>query len=654
MQTFRLYLSTDPAPLTRNAVRDIAGEVLAPRHFFTGPEVALEGEHAEARETSWEVFRGRLLGPSQTRQTHTFETWDVYLVDETGRSGEPLLSLKLDWEGGQLHVVRGLLCYVWEGYDAGGNVILSRETTRWARELAGTVRLDRLSGAGELRDELVCQVFHAVVGASRLPLTSVEAPLPAFSLGRLAYFHGAAGPMRSWRELLVGTRGAGLGRLERAKHLETLLHATPHAEVRDLAARLAEDDGPGPLGVLRTVFNEASLSPWTDLVDRALALVDALEKRGHATAAGAADFLAGLVRQVARHLTAYDLVTFHHRGANYPDALLLDAALKACLRRAGQPPGLFLDELSDPEKVKEGKRLRRRALRQGWLLRRFYEGHPVPDAPTSPGEAARVLPPPHVRVPEEQILNPSKRPRRLFDGDPLAAHLGPRAAEVLARSVEDLHHPAELLELGTALFLDRPLGAGKAPGEPDQTVLLSHLAFSRSLAARRLEYLGEGLGLVGPAGLEALRKGLADLPVTGMAVSAVGGLPRPGAVSAADARQVAADFVFLRTTAPSARDFFRQYDFDPLFSRFPMDDLAGGAPVLILTVGDRLVIHDAAGRPRVELTLETGGGYETRAAGEYLAGGLRVVCVREGAGVPLAPRQDGLPDPPLVVGPRLA
>ena len=165
-----------------------------------------------------------------------------------------------------MHVVRGLLCYVWEGYDAGGNVYLSRETTRWVRELTGTILLPRFPTEGELLDELVCRVFHAVVGASRLPLSSVEAPLPAFSLGRLAYFYRPAPrpnqPARSWTELLESTRGIDLGRTEQAKLLETLLHATPFDEMVNLATRLAQQEaGPALLRRLRTLFNEVSLSP---------------------------------------------------------------------------------------------------------------------------------------------------------------------------------------------------------------------------------------------------------------------------------------------------------------------------------------------------------------------------------------------------------
>src|SRR5947209_306799 len=220
MLRFRSSLPASPVPLSVDSVRRLAEAVLAPGHFFTGPGMQLEWEHNAEQEAAWEVFHGRLVDRAHTRQTQTFEAWDVYLVDETGRSGEPLLSLKFDHTGGRLHVVRGLLCYVWEGYDAGGNVYLSRETTRWVRELTGTIPLDRFTTEGELLDELVCRVFHAVVGASRLPLTSVEAPLPAFSLGRVAYVYRPAPrpdrPACAWAELLDGTRGAGLGRTEQA------------------------------------------------------------------------------------------------------------------------------------------------------------------------------------------------------------------------------------------------------------------------------------------------------------------------------------------------------------------------------------------------------------------------------------------------------
>src|SRR5262249_42104173 len=129
-------------------------------------------------------------------------------------------------------------------------------------------------------------------------------------------------------------------------------------------------------------------------------------------------------------------------------------------------PAAFVPRAGDGEPTAGRKRLRRRALRQGWLLRRLYENHAVPDAPTSPGEHARVLPPECPRVPEEQLLQPAKRQKLLYADDPLPRHLGPLGDAALRESVADLRHTDELRELGLALSLDRPFGDAKAPAEP--------------------------------------------------------------------------------------------------------------------------------------------------------------------------------------------
>src|SRR5207247_11438994 len=110
-------------------------------------------------------------------------------------------------------------------------------------------------------------------------------------------------------------------------------------------------------------------------VDKSLSLLEALRVHGHLTTGQQIDALGGLLRQLGRHLTAYDLVTFHHRGANYPDALLLDAALKNYLSLIERQPDLLMG-------ASRVNMLRRRALRQACLLRHVYEGHAVPDAPT--------------------------------------------------------------------------------------------------------------------------------------------------------------------------------------------------------------------------------------------------------------------------------
>ncbi len=501
-------------------------EVMRPAHFYVGPGLTLEWEYVAAEEISWEIFRGRLLDPAHTRERRTFEAWNVYQIDPDGRSsgrggakrGAPpqeggvtpplLLSLKWDAAAGRLYVVRGIDSYVWEGYDSGGGVILSRERRKWVRELVGAVDVADFPDAADLHDELICLLFHAVVGSSRLPLTSVEAPLPAFSFGQLLYCHGIGGagdgPVRS-REALADAIGAAnaLNSLERVKLLEAFLHAHPLEEMPAAAVRFAKAPlTPNDLcGLLRDLFNHASLSPYTGPGEKTVALLDALERHGSLPAGAVVDILGWLLRHLGRHLTAYDLATFHHRGANYPDALVLDAALIAYLSRVEREPSLFLG--GDGQ-----QRLRRRALRQAWLIRRRYEGWPVPDLPTSPGENNRVLPPSHPRVPEEQILQPSRRTRRLYADDPLSTHLGPRAAEALRTSAADLEHAEELRELGMALFLDRPFGSGKAPGEPDGTLLLASEAYSPSVAEEQPQFLGARAG-------RPVRNGARRLPAAG-------------------------------------------------------------------------------------------------------------------------------------------
>jgi hypothetical protein len=647
-------LAAATGPLSLGAVRGLIADAVRPGHFFVGPATRLEWDHVAADEVSWEVFRGRLLDPAHTRQRRTFEAWNVYMIENGTRSAEPLLSVKLDAAAGQAHVVRAIYSYAWEGYDAGDSVILSRETKKWVRELVGTIDLGDFTDADDLLDEIICRLFQAVVGTSRLPLTSVEAPLPAFTFGELAYFYrpGAeAEPMRSHSELVERPRPTN-GR-EIAKFLETMLHVMPPEE-SPVTCDLFERQGRGiasyprtALYGLRLLFNEASLSPWTGLAEKALVFARRLTEhfKHEDDVADFADFLAHLLRQIGRHLNAYDLVVFHHAGANYPDALLLDVVLRFFLDLVERRPSLFLDAAEDDEAVRKTKRLRRRGLRQAWLVRQRYCGHLVPDMPTSPGENARVLPAPHPRVPEEQFLNPHRRTRRLFVDDPPGGPLGQTARAVLRQSIADLQHPDELRELGVALYLDRPLGAFKAPGEPDQTPLLSYEAFSRTVALRSLLALGRDRSLLPDDELAVRRQALEALTVAGVPLSEIASVPRPGVVSLADAAKVADDFLLKRTTESSRYwEFFRLFDFDPLYQRFGMASLLCapgylGEPALILGAPpDRggeivLTIYEAGSlRRRLELSANPREGYVCRGGVEYPRKGLRVRRVWEETG----------------------
>jgi hypothetical protein len=640
MPPFRKGKSANQKPTN---IAEVIAEMFRPAHFFLGPELELEWDYAE-QELVWEVFQGRLLDPAHTRQLRSFAAWRVYgkSPQEEGRPSEPLVALYLDAAAGLLHVVRGLDSYVWEGYDAGGNVYLSRERRKWVRELVYTLRLDRFADAAELRDELACALFLAVVGTSRLPLSSVETPLPQFSFGQLFYCYRpdaplSGSPVRGWRGLLTDMLAPQLNPREQAHLLETFLHAVPDDAMRPAAAALVRRwmqcgrtiaDLPV---VLRTLFNHVSLSPYTDLVTKTLGFLHALEDGGYFSTEQVVDFLSFLLRHIGRHLTAFDLVLFHHRGANYPDALLLDAVLKEYLAILDRRPDLFLDAENDDENVRRRKRIRRRALRQGWLLRRRYEGHAVPDLPTSPGENMRVLPPSHPRVPEEQITQPARRSRQLYAGDPLLPRLGGRAAEGLRQSFHDLESPDEWRELGLAVFLDRPLGEGKAATEPDGTLLLSAEAFSPCIARQRL------LALAGDVGIRSedacLQRLLARPPLPGLPLDAIGGPVRPGTISLADAGRASADFVFLRSTPNSVKAFLAQFDFTPLAQRFSLDGLLRRESMLIArsVASGCLVSYDARLRPRVELAVAAEKGFEMRAGQEYPLGGLRVLRLWQAA-----------------------
>jgi hypothetical protein len=641
---------------TPDAVRSLLAQLLLPGHFFQAGSTSLEWEAAVREETAWEVFRGRLLDPAHTRRRQTFLSWNVFLRTGTGRSDEPLLSVKLDEEGRQLHVVRALLCHAWEAYHAGDNVYLSRQTQKWVRELVGTVALDHFADLDTLRDEVICLLFQAVVGTSRLPLTSLEAPLPGFSLGELAYFHrphlsaaAAWTPLRSPADLIDAALGAHLSRPEQVKWLETFLRALPLLELPEAVERLVgrwrelglEADEFAPL--LGDLFNEVSLSPWTGFADRVVAFLGVLEERGWLAPGAGVDCLGQLLRQLGRHLGAYDLVQFHHQGANYPDALLLDALLAAYLERAERHPGLFEEAPRDSDAVRRQKRLRRRALRQACLLRCRYEGHPVPDAPTSPGENARVLPAPLARVPEEQILQPHRRQRRLFADRPLAPRFQGRIRELLRQSIDDLDDPDELRELGTALFLDRPLGTGKPPAAPDQTPLFSYVAFSPSLARRRLEELARHFDWPDPNRIGALAWRLGEGPAAdGLLVASLfpggrAGPSRPGTVSLADVLRVADDFVLLASTRRTVAAFCDLFNLQPLRGRLSLDYLSPGRRVLLVGGGAdevRLTVYDAGLRRRLELAFDPRRGYESRAGVEYPAGGLRVAGAWDEDGTP--------------------
>jgi hypothetical protein len=351
------------------------------------------------------------------------------------------------------------------------------------------------------------------------------------------------------------------------------------------------------------------------------------------------DFFGKLLRQLAQHLTAYDLATFHHGGANYPDALFLDVILKdhflGEIDMIGEADAdeetraLFLAD--DPP-----SRLRRRGLRQGCLLRRRYEFHPVPDMPTSPGENARVLPAPYRRVPDEQLAHAHRRRRRLFKTIPVTRYFDrPTLFEAFRRSIEDLQNPAERTELGVGLFIDRPLGYGKAVGEPDLTPMLAHQAFSLSIARRRVQELkqfAEELSLELPGDhFEAVAHELDRDAVRGVPAAL---LAEPGRPTAAltDVRRVAPDFMIVRTMPGGLGEFLSYFDWTPRRAVADLPFLRENRRPRVVAVvqtprGPVLGFFDDDYRCRLEATVDASAGFVRRAGIELPTKGLRIVAI---------------------------
>jgi hypothetical protein len=546
-------------------IAELVNRSLATGRFFVAPPYTLRIEHRPQETTPWEIFAGHLLDRSLTRQQQTFDAWHLYLDEASQAADVPLVSLRWQAPSQRLYVTRNILTHAHEAYESTPGVILTRPTQKWIQELVGT-----LDPAGrivqDVQDEIGQLVLMALAGISRLPITSVESPLTEFALGRIGYLpqHVATdsatdGPLEFARRAL-GTQAAPH---EQAKALETALRAISTEQTEPLAGLLSAQasDAAQLTGLLREVFNGAALSPYTGFSDRLVALVEHLDDGGNLGPNGGLQLLAHMLRQLCRHLTAFDLTLFHNFGANYPDALFLDTLLKALLRRLDAAREFAAQDQFD-------SRLVRRALRQAYLTRRHYEGQPVPDAPTSMGENARVLPPPFERVPEQQITDLGSRRKRLFADEPTDELFSTELRELLTRSVDELaSHPQELRELGTAIYLDRPLGIAHAPGEVDRTPLVACQAYSRSIAVRRLAAL-KSAGLLGGEQKDELARSLTSQTPPGVRASELAVVERPGVVSLADANKAALDFVLQRSFRGSLAALIPAYDWRPLARRF--------------------------------------------------------------------------------------
>jgi hypothetical protein len=606
----------------------VAERALSLGRFVLADDLALHCTHESEEILRWELHQGRLVPPRYARQVRPFETWTVY-VQESGQPARAMVSILRALDGSQWFVTRQIQSWVWEAYESAPNVFDSHEVARGVTELVGAIDLRDCPSPQDLEDELTTLVWRAVIGLSRLPLTSIEAPIPEFSLGRLGYFpDGGIAPQPRASSILCLDEcppGPPDGLLIQAKRLELAIRGTGSPSVVALADSIVEQIAPAEfLRRLRRLVNEVALSPYTDFVGKTLGLLNGLWRRGYLSAAAHADFLSWLLRHLVRHLTAYDLIRFHHQGANYPDALLLDEVLSAYIGLLRSTPELWQ---AGPAPV------RRRALRQALLLRLQYQDLPVPLWPTSSGENARVLPPPFGRVAREQVAEPGKRSRRLFSDRPFEDVLALVPHPLQALAIADLAQPQELAELGMAVFLDRPLGADKPAGAPDQTPLLSHNAFSRKIAIDRLRFVRENLALRCYAEVPSSALGkLNEINIAGIKIDDIESESRPGVVALADARLASGDFVVTATTARSRKDFLATFD----FRRCQMEWLEREQALLLLPrrrpTGVRIFDHRL--RPRLDLAVDRSQGHWCHRGVELPRPGLSVDAAWDPEGAP--------------------
>ena len=162
--------------------------VLAPANFFAGKGRTLRTSHVPNEQCVWKIFQGHLLAASHTRETRIFQAWSVYVDGPNEVADTPLISLRWDAAAAWLYVVRNILSHCWETYESRPNVIESRPVKRWLAELVASIPLHEEISDDCLTRLLQDAVTKAVEGVSRLPITSLESPLPAFTFGEMAYF----------------------------------------------------------------------------------------------------------------------------------------------------------------------------------------------------------------------------------------------------------------------------------------------------------------------------------------------------------------------------------------------------------------------------------------------------------------------------------
>jgi hypothetical protein len=313
------------APPPTDMVRAGIERVLRPGCFFVAAPEAFRIQPLE-ETIPWEIFRGHLFDAAAARGTETFAAWHVF-VDAPPTDGSPgsapLVSVRWQPQRAVLYVTRQILTYGFEAYEDTPGVILSRPVQKWATELVGTIELGAVD-ASSLASEVGTLVRLAIVGTSRLPTASLETPLPAYSLGRLAYLPGlsaAEHPCTDALDFLRAALSQHRPLAEQAAALETALRveAVGLAALADRLLAAASSTRQGafrPHELLRAVFHGVALAPYTNFGRRLTELVARLSAADAFGPARALDVLGYMLRHLCRHLTAFDLTVFHNFGAN--------------------------------------------------------------------------------------------------------------------------------------------------------------------------------------------------------------------------------------------------------------------------------------------------------------------------------------------------
>lgn len=650
-------------PVSAHLLEPAVAAAWADRHWVVSSPWQIRREQRPSEIRRWEVFRGVLVDPDLTREESLIQSWEIYFDLSEHRARQYPTPMSSDIANlatpsipsatprGSVLAIRHLIAadavgvtrgYLVQGIRpvADGKVIHAEPGLRWHEELIAFRSLKRC-GDPELASWLEHALFLAVVGTSRLAVASVETPLPLWSAGLLHYHLG------NWQEPDSWWRPQTDPWLERARiaRCDFSLRQTPEQQLPEVAlnvvvSALRAGCEAALADTLRQLFRGLSLTPATQIIDGFLLLLRTWREQTSQPRIWTV-LVTDLVRQLGRHLNAFDLRRFHNQGANYPDALFVDGLTRLLLSWSHDP------DLAEPL-----------LLAARW--RRSMEGLPVPDVPTSPGEVVRIHPSEAVRQQAEaevcrkverlqkQIRDPSTRQRRLFVDDPLEARLPPDWTTRWRQT------RLEVWELGRALFLDRPLGIPKVRQRMlvDGTPLVSYLAFSRIRAEQALRDLRAWNWI--DRDLESqLLSDLERRPVRGLAVADLPLLqPRPGVVCLEDARLAAADFVITAITAAGRAELLAGGEFDQpgweallawLRSRECRLIVRSPRPRLVQEPRAFLTAYDIHLQPRCEFALpapEEDISYVQRPGREDLADGLILIHVWDDQG-----QEQRLPEP---------